>query len=92
MFVAGLLSPQARKIMQQRPPQPQVGLVWTPAYAGLVGDEGTHKPVRCSGARPARDRIVSYQEIIMHYRLSSGKLPSPNALLASAQENTWRFF
>lgn len=101
-FARGLISPLALKILAQNSPTSPVELIWTPAHAGLGGNEAAHAVARgltiragpslvpYHGARSARDRLTTYHDIVSHYRLARRKYPPAHSQLTHAQERTWR--
>ncbi|KAM7289972.1 hypothetical protein ISCGN_030100 [Ixodes scapularis] len=101
-FAAGRISKPALKILHRNPPQTSVRLVWTPAHAGLEGNEAAHEQARgytiragpslhpYHGARSARDRPSSFHEITTHYLLSRQVYPPADKSLTLEQAHSWR--
>lgn len=101
-FASGLISTLAFKILQQNPPSSPVEIIWTPAHAGLEVNEAAHNTARgltiragaslepYHGARSARDRLLTYTEITVHYRLDRRRYPPAHVKLTNSEEHTWR--
>lgn len=79
-----------------------VELIWTPADAGLGGNEAAHSAAReftfraghslvpSHGARSARDSLLSYHDIASHFCLARRVYPPAHVSLDNVQERTWR--
>lgn len=101
-FARGLITPQALQILSKNPPTSLIELVWTPAHTGVGGNEAAHATAReltiragpslvpLHGARSARDSLLSYHDLVTHYRLTRRAFPPAHVSLNNAQERTWR--
>lgn len=101
-YARGTISAAALKILTQNPPLTPVDIVWTPAHTGLGGNEAAHTVARgltiragvasapYHGARSTRDRLLTFQEVTEHYRLSRRQYPPAHSGLSNAQERVWR--
>lgn len=101
-FANGHVSPQASIILRRHPPDSPVEIVWSPAHAGLAGNEAAHNTARgltiragaslvpYHGARSARDRLLTYREITVHYRLDRRRYPPAHITLTNSEEHTGR--
>lgn len=101
-FARGLISPLALKIITQNPPTSPVELLWAPAHSVLGEDEAAHNAARgltiragaslvpYHGARSARDSLITYHDITMHYRLARRKYPPAHPQLNHEQVRTLR--
>lgn len=77
-------------------------LLWTPAHTGLEGNEKAHAMARelthragvsivpHHGARSARDRLITFNDITEHYRLSRRQYPPAHPSLTIRQARIWR--
>lgn len=103
-FLAGRISQPAAKILSTFNGDRcrHVRLVWTPAHSSLPGNELAHEAARDFGNQAdldenvgptftgSRDRLVTYREITLHYRLSRLKYPAAHSSLAKWQSVAWR--
>lgn len=101
-FARGSISLVASKILSKNPPTTSVEIIWTPAHTGLGGNEAAHDVARgltiragaslvpYHGARSARDRLITYHDVVMHYRLSRRHYPPAHPGLTNYQERLWR--
>lgn len=104
-FATGRISKPALKILtgsSARTLRQPVLLTWTPAHSGLEGNEAAHEHARgltiragpslypYHGARSARDHLVTFHDITMHYRLSRLIYPPVDKRLTNSEAHTWR--
>lgn len=101
-FFRVLISPLALQILNRNLPTGQTELVWTPAHARLGGNEAAHETARgltiragaslmpYHGARSARDSLLTFHDIVAHFRLARRAYPLPHPQLTYRQERTWR--
>ncbi|KAG0427528.1 hypothetical protein HPB47_025429 [Ixodes persulcatus] len=104
-FAKGYISAPAQTILRAKPPnsfESNVSLIWTPAHAGLCGNELAHSTARGytvragwtqsldREARSARERLVGFYDITSHYRLSRRLYPPATQALSREESVMWR--
>lgn len=104
-FAKGRVSSEALRILVGFKGQRKVQIVWAPAHSSLPGNENAHDAARgvakranhvdetsvhFSRAGMGRDRMVSYSDIINHYRLERAKYPPAHRTLNKWQSVAWR--
>ncbi|KAG0445105.1 hypothetical protein HPB47_022653 [Ixodes persulcatus] len=104
-FAKGYISAPAKIILRAKPLnsfESNVSLIWTPAHAGLCGNELAHSTARGytvragwtqsldRGARSARERLVGFYDITSHYRLSRRLYPPATQALSREESVMWR--
>lgn len=101
-FVRGTISSEALRIILSNPPQKMVELVWAPAHTGLPGNELAHAIARDltlragvsivprHGARSSKERLITFNDIVEHYRLSRRTLSPAHSSLTPHQTRYWR--
>ncbi|KAG0427851.1 hypothetical protein HPB47_025138 [Ixodes persulcatus] len=94
-FQSGWVAPVTLLILENKAPDRQVDIVWTPAHSSMRGNEHAHLTAR-DLAHQATEKtleptpLTTYQEITQHYRLNRRTLPAPNPSLTRSQETTLR--
>lgn len=105
-FGAGRVSKTALSLLLAHPPQQDTALIWTPAHAGLAGNEAAHAsargftfraqaleepgPVSTTAPFAARDRLLTFHDICSHYRLGRLSLPPLTSKSIRRREVLWR--
>lgn len=82
-----------------------IQIIWAPAHSGLPGNVNAHDAARGFAdrddvtntntdafaiRRSGRDRLVSFREIIDHYRLARARYPAAHCSLNKWQSVAWR--
>lgn len=103
-FSAGRISETALSILNKHPPTQDIALIWTPAHAGLSGNEAAHACARGMTGRAqatgaalghtvpfsARDRLLTFHDITNHYRLQRTVYPPLHRGADRQCEILWR--
>lgn len=105
-FGAGRVSKPALSLLLAHPFHQTVALIWTPAHAGLAGNEAAHACARGFTVRAqasdvsdlateeapftARDRLITYHDICTHYRLDRLTFPPLMGKSPRRCEVLWR--
>lgn len=105
-FGAGRVSKPALSLLLHHPLDRLVALIWTPAHAGLAGNEAAHASARGFTVRAhasdvsqfatneapftARDRLISFHDICTHYRLERLTFPPLTRKSSRRCEILWR--
>lgn len=101
-FAKGRVSPRTTSILAKAKNVRKIQITWTPAHSGLTGNERAHDaarglisqadvdPTSPQLVRSERDRMVSYREIIDHYRLARRKYPAAHRSLTKRDSVWWR--
>lgn len=103
-FSAGRISQTALSILNKHSPTQDVALIWTPAHAGLCGNEAAHACARGMTGRAqatddaldhaapfsARDRLLTFHDITNHYRLQRTVYPPLHRGATRHHEILWR--
>lgn len=98
-FASGKIHKPAMQILNKYPPPDrQIQIIWVPAHSSHPGNEAAHNYARGFVSRAvegldlgsARDRMVTFHEITMHYREGRQKYPPPHKSLNKLQQVTWR--
>lgn len=98
-FTRGRISGAASRLLARIPPLMRpIQILWVPAHAGHPGNEAAHSLARGFVSRAgqatnwgdARERMVSYHEISLHYREERLRYPPPHKSLTKLQQVTWR--
>lgn len=98
-FAKGQIHTPAFRLLSANPATPRpIQIIWVPAHAGHPGNEAAHTIARAYVDRAgrtlepgcARDRMVSYHEISLHYREQRLYYPPPDKSLTKLEQVTWR--
>lgn len=105
-FAKGRISEIALKILNMHGTTniSNIQLVWAPAHSGLPGNENAHQLARglvgkastndttdpSTLRRADKDRMVTYREILDHYRKSRLYYPEAHKTLNKQQATAWR--
>ncbi|KAG0411959.1 hypothetical protein HPB47_010910 [Ixodes persulcatus] len=85
-FQSGWVAPVTLRILENKAPDRQVDIVWTPAHSSMRGNEHAHLTARDLAHQATEETLeptplTTYQEITQHYRLNRRTLPTPHPSL-----------
>lgn len=96
-FAKGLVSRTTARLLRFWHPTRPVTLIWTPAHAGLPGNEEVHSLARGltfrAGVGPpplARERLLTFRDILAYYRNTRRVYAPPAPSLTLTQASQWR--
>ncbi|KAH7966826.1 hypothetical protein HPB49_019848 [Dermacentor silvarum] len=97
-YANGYISRTAARLLRFWQPRHPMTLIWTPAHAGLPGNEEAHSlarglTFRAGGVEPplrARERLLSFSDILSYYRDERREHTPPAPSLTIAQAAHWR--
>lgn len=78
-FGKGRISEEAKRVLESRPLERNVEIIWIPAHESIAGNEAAHEFARALYHRAAaeqpscmdiKDSLISYKEVTEHYKLS----------------------
>lgn len=97
-YANGLISCSAARLLRFWQPQCSTTLIWTPAHAGLLGNEEAHSLARGLTFRAGEmepppqveERLLSFRDILSYYREQRRIYAPPAPSLNIAQATHWR--
>uniref|UniRef100_A0A1E1XJN3 Putative tick transposon n=1 Tax=Amblyomma sculptum TaxID=1581419 RepID=A0A1E1XJN3_AMBSC len=96
-YVKGYISSTAARLLRFWQPRHLITLIWTPAHAGLPGNEEAHSLARGltfrAGVEPplrASERLLSFRDILSYYRDKRREYAPPAPSLTIPQAAHWR--
>ncbi|XP_077508166.1 uncharacterized protein LOC144119414 [Amblyomma americanum] len=98
-FAKGRISEEAKHVLEARPIERNIEIIWIPAHESIAGNEAAHELARAlyhraAAEQPSRidmkDGLISYHEITEHYKLSRRVYPPPDRSLGTEEAIAWR--
>lgn len=97
-FSNGRISEEALKILLKNPPSRDITFVWVPAHEEVAGNEAAHELARALYHRATleqpvpgiKDSIITYREIVDHYKAERKIFPPPHRSLSLEDARIWR--